>query len=329
MADEMPALIMPMLSTALDIGDQRLLSRVYQMWSVYLYLSQERPKSKKALDVALEYAEDSGREDLALLAKVERFNLEIAEITLAEAEAKASILFSDAYHLKYTYAAGRIYLSLARACQRAALPHKTFMYAQQALAIFVHINQPDIAGQAIDQMLGSLQQQSDHSPVYTSYLFGYLEKLMESSVNPWFQAAMYHHQAVHNHLQKSSDRAREYALKAWLRYRNLRQKESCVTVVHMLGLIQSKRQRWNTAARYLTAAADFYQKKSNAVMTVHAHHALAYVPFEQRDFEKACAELKKVLTMAKALPEAATRDRLVQLIQDDIDEAARQLVQPE
>jgi predicted trehalose synthase len=96
----------------------------------------------------------------------------------------------------------------------------------------------------------------------------------------------------------------------------------------MLGLIQSKRQRWNTAARHLTTAADFYRKKSNVVMTVHAHHALAYVPFEQGNFGHACAELKTVLTMAKALPEAATRDRLVQLIQDDLDEAVRHLVQP-
>jgi hypothetical protein len=197
----------------------------------------------------------------------------------------------------------------------------TFMYAQQALAIFVHENQPDIAGQAVDEMLGSLQQQNDHSSIYTSHLFAYLETLMESSVNPWFQASIYYHQAVHSHIQKSYNHAREYVLKAWLHYRSIRQRESCMSVVHMLGLIQTKRQRWNMAARHLKTAADFYQKMQDVVMTVHVHHALAYLPFEQGDFGRALAQLEKVLAMAKALPEEAVRERLTGLIQGDIDEA--------
>lgn len=325
-ADEMPDMVLLMLSTAMDLREQRLISNVYRMWSVYLYLSHNQPKSKKALELALEYATASGREDLALLASVEHFNLDIFEMDLAEAEIRAKPLLSQARQLNYTYAEGRVYLSLARACHHAALPHQTFMYAQQALAFFVSDNQPDIAGQAIDEMLGSLQQQTDHSPVYISHLFEYLETLMESSVNPWFQAAMYHHQAVYNHIQQSYDRARAYAIKAWLHYRDIRQKESCIIVVHMLGLIQTKRRRWSIAARHLIAAADFYKARNNAVMDVHAHHALAYIPVEKGDLKRARTELKKVLVMAKELPASGTQDRLVQLIQDDLDDVTRRLV---
>lgn len=323
--DEMPGLIIEMLTTALDIGDQRLISRVYRMWSVYLYLTQDQPKSKKALDMALEYAEDSAREDLALLAKIERFNLDIADMPLVEAKLKASQLLSAARNLNYTYAQGRVYLSLARACHHAALPHETFMYAQQAFAVFVNENLPELAGQAIDEMLGSLQQQSGHSPIYISRLFAYLEVLMESSVNPWLQAAVYHHQAVHHLIQKQYDRARTGALKAWLHYRKIRQKASCISVIHMLGLIQTKRQCWNIAAHHLSTATDFYGKMDYAVLAVQAQHALAYIPFEKGDFERACAELKTVLSMAKKLPEEGARERLVQLIQDDLNDAASRI----
>jgi tetratricopeptide (TPR) repeat protein len=320
-ADEMPGLILFMLSTALDIGDQRLLSRVYRMWSVYLYLAQDQPKSKKALDMALEYADDSGREDLALLARIERFNLEAALIELDEAEIRANELLVEARRLHYTYAQGRIYLSLARAYHRATVSHMTFMYAQQALTIFVQESQPDLAGQAVDEMLGSLQQQRGSSPVFTSNLLAYLEHLLEACVNPWFQASTYYHQAVQSHIQKDYDRARAYVLKAWMHYRIIRQPESCISAVHMLGLIQTKRQRWNIAARHLKTAADFYQKMNNAVMSVHIHHALAYIPFEQGDFRRAVDQLETVLVQAEALPEEAARERLVGLICGDMEEA--------
>jgi hypothetical protein len=326
--DTWPDLIVPLLKTSLEIGDHELQSRIYRAWSIYLFVSRNRTKAARALVAALDYAGDAGREDLKLLIRAEHFNLRVPEMSLDEARAEADALLAEARRLSYTYIQGRVYFSLARAYQFAALPKETFQYAQQALMTFVEWDVIGLAGECIGAMLNSLYYRDAHLDVYASRLRAYLDMLGQSSASPFFQAVACYNQGFSLYHRANYDQSRAYVLKAWVRYRALKYRESLERVKHMLGLIQIKRHRWGTAERHLRAALAYYEQAGQAVYTVHARHALAFIPYEQGDFAPALEALEAVLVQAQALPDKAAREWLVQLIATDIEDARQKLNGP-
>jgi len=323
--DDWPNLIVPLLKTSLEIGDRELQSRIYRAWSMYLFVSQDRTRAAQALVAALDYAGDAGREDLKLLIRAERFNLRVLEMSLDEAWAEAETLLAAARRLNYAYIQGRVYFSLARAYQIAALPRETFHYAQQALVIFLQWDVIGLAGECVGAMLNSLYHQDAHLDHYASRLLSTLETLGRSSASPFFQAVACYNQGLRLYHRADYERAREQVLRAWLIYRTLKYRESIERVKHMLGLIQIKRHRWITAERHLRAACAYYERAGQAAYTVHAYHALAFIWYEQDDFPHALTALEGVLVQAQALPEKAAREWLVRLVSADIDDVRRRL----
>jgi hypothetical protein len=323
--DDWPNLIVPLLKTSLAIGDHELQSRIYRAWSMYLFVSRDRTRAAQALVAALDYAGDAGREDLKLLIRAEHFNLRVLEMSLDEAWAEAETLLTGARRLNYAYILGRVYFSLARAYQIAALPRETFQYAQQALVIFLQWDVIGLAGECIGAMLNSLYYQDAHLDRYASRLLTTLETLSRSSASPFFQAVACYNQGFRLYHRADYEQARCQVLRAWLIYRTLKYRESIERVRHMLGLIQIKRHRWAAAERHLNAACTYYKRAGQAVSAVHAQHALAFIPYEQGDFPRALEALEAVLAQAQALPEKAAHEWLARLVAADIDDVRHRL----
>jgi hypothetical protein len=326
--DDWLNLIVPLLKTSLEIGSHELQSRIYRAWSIYLAVSRDRARAAQALVAALDYAGDAGREDLKLLIRAERFNLSVLEMSLDAAWAEAETLLAGARRLNYMYIQGRVYFSLARAYQMAALPKEAFQYAQQALVVFLQWDVVGLAGECIGTMLNSLYHQDARLDLYASRLLEYLDMLNRSSASPFFQAVAHYNQGVKLYHRSEYDRAREYVLRAWLKYRALKYRESIERVRHMLGLIQIKRHRWNLAERHLNAVCAYYEQAGQSTYAVHAQHALAFIPYEQGDFPRALDALEAVLVRAQALPEKAARDWLIRLIAADIEDVRQKLNAP-
>ncbi|HVO72323.1 MAG TPA: hypothetical protein VMT24_19880 [Aggregatilineaceae bacterium] len=326
--DDWPDLIVPLLKASLEIGDHELQSRIYRAWSIYLFVSRDRRKAAQALVAALDYASDARRDDLKLLIRAERLNLKVPEMSLDEARDEANALLAEARRLSYAYIQGRAYFSLARAYQFAALPKETFQYAQQALMVFVQWDVIGLAGECIGAMLNSLYYRDARLDVYASRLRAYLETLGQSSASPFFQAVACYNQGFSLYHRADYDQSRAYVLKAWVRYRALRYRESLERVKHMLGLVQIKRHRWGIAERHLRAALAYYEQAGQAVYAAHARHALAFIPYEQGDFARALGALEAVLVHARSLPERAAREWLVQLVASDIEDARQKLSGP-
>lgn len=319
-------LIAPLLSTSLEIEDHELQSEVYFAWSIFHYISRDLPRAQKALDAMLDYAGDADREDLQLLARADRFNLDVLRMSFDQALAEAEAIMAEAHRLDYRYVEGRAYLSLARICIKIERPKEIFAYAQQALVILNTFNATGLTGECICAMLGALSRGDNCTDHYRAQLLAYLEALAQKSVNPYFQASIFYNQAVRLYQYGEYDRAREFVLKAWLRYRIVNYEQCLTRALHMLGMIQAKRRRWCAAKRHLEAAYAQYVRTGEDVYAVHAKHALAYIPHEQGDSRGTLQELEEVvLPMAQALPDPATRDGLVALIEKDIRDIRQEL----
>jgi hypothetical protein len=319
-------LIMPLMEAALDLEDRELQSRVYHAWSVYLYIARDRPTAVDiALEAASDYAEESGRADLKLLAQAERFNARVLKMSLPDAQAEADVILAEARRMKYDYVQGRAYLSLARAFAGKGLDKDIFACAQQALVFFVSLDVMGFAGESVNLMLGGLSFLAERAPTYPSQLMAYLDKLSQRSANPILQAALSYYHAVQQYHLKNYERAREYILLARRKYTAAHYRPTIKRCAHVLGLIQTKRGQWKMAERHLTAAYTYYKKAGEDVNAVQAYYALAFIPYEQSDWKCAKPLLEKTREMAEALPDAAARDKLVKSIQDDIDEIDRRL----
>ncbi|MBN1200912.1 MAG: hypothetical protein JXJ20_03550 [Anaerolineae bacterium] len=149
-----------LLPISINLHDGAYCSSAYRIWGIYRHLTHECPT--KVLDVSEEYALDVKREDLALLARAERFDMQVTTLSPGEAEAAAKPILADARRLNWPLIQGRVYYSLARAYQQATLPRSAFNYAQQALAFFFQQDVPWLAAVAINAMLGSIQLLDDH-----------------------------------------------------------------------------------------------------------------------------------------------------------------------
>jgi tetratricopeptide (TPR) repeat protein len=324
--DEWVNLIMPLLETALNIQDRELQSRIYYTWSLYLYIARDRPTAVDVtLEAASDYAEESDRADLKLLARAERLNAGVLKMTLQDAQTEAHTILVAAKQLKYDYVQGRAYLALARACGNRGLYTQTFAYAQQALVFFAPLNVTGLAGECVNFMLGSLSYSADYSAVYRSRLLDYLERLSQYSVSPILQAALSYYQGVQNYHLENYDKARECMLHARRKYTAAHYRPSVRRCAHMLGLIQTKRSQWKMAERHLSTAYAYYADAGEKTNAVQAQYALAFIPYEQSDWLRARPLLQKTLEMAQELPDETARDRLVKLIQTDIEEVDRRL----
>jgi hypothetical protein len=323
--DDWVDLIMPLLKTALEIKDRELQSLIYRAWGIFLFYAQQHPGADNALEAALDYADEAGWDDLKLLARAERFNLNVLSLPLDEAQFQAEALIADARHLKYALVQGRAYYSLARAYQKASSPAEIFMYAQQALAIFIPEKAIALAGQCVAYMLGGLSYQPDHSPSYLSDLLAYLEALAQRSVDPLFQAMACYGQGCDFYYRQDYDRAREYIIGAWWNYRAIRFRSYLFVVRHMLGLVQMMRHQWPVAERHLRAAYAHYAETGDTMQAVHAQHALAYIPVEQGDLRRGLGALKAALRVAEDLPPQPGREHLLKVIQDDCADVEKQL----
>lgn len=323
--DEWVKLISPMIITALRIGDHELQSRIYQAWSIYAFTSRDQARAEQTLTVALECADDAGREDVRLLVRVERYNVDVLGMSLEQAHAEGNAILAEARRLNYTFVQAKVYYALAKAYQRVALRGEVFNYAQQALVYLMQDDVIGLAGPCVSAMFNSLHQQNDYAAPYASLLLAYLEKLAQRSVNPYFQAAIYYAQVLKLYHRGDYDLAREFALKAWGKYRVVNYQASIKRVQHMLGMIQAKRHQWRMAERHLDAARKYYELTGDEVYAVHARHALAYLLYEQHDFRRALAALEEVSRIAETISERPARDQLVRQVGDDIEDVKRKL----
>jgi hypothetical protein len=278
-----------------------------------------------SLEAALEYAEDSKRPDMRLLAHSERFNSKAHQLPLPELEAEASDILARARSMKYVYVQGRVFLSLAIAYRNVGHYEDVFMCAQQSLVYFLQEDHVDMAGQAVGAMLGALTVRSGHFPPYRNLLFSYLEQLNDRSLSPRFHGATSHQHSLLAFRTGDYDAARRYLLEAYCYYRSFNYRRDQASLSHMLGLIQSHRQNWAMAERHLKASRQLYRHQKNLLWRVNSRHALEYIPFLQGDYQRAVVRLQKARRLAWALPEDWGRDRVIAEIQKDIDEALRRL----
>jgi tetratricopeptide (TPR) repeat protein len=319
-----------MLEKAIELGDAALISEVYRAWSIYLYVTREQAKAKKAIESALEYANDTDQEPLKLSVRAERFNLYLHDLSLKDAQAEAERLIEEADRLRFPYVKGRAYLTLALKYQMLVLPAEAFTAAQQALTCFAA---PEIIGMqayAVSLMLGNLQViqvNAVQMPAYRMQLLNYLTMLISHSVNPQFKAAVAHLQANEAYYLDKPIEARRHALIAWLNYRNINHDTiSSRDIQHVLGMIENKLDHPALAERHLRAAISYFQAVNETLRQIYALHALAWVPYMHGDPLRATAFMDEALALIDRLPEPQTQESLRTWLQADrakIEQAAQ------
>jgi tetratricopeptide (TPR) repeat protein len=312
-------LLVPMITHTLNQDLPDLRSRLFQSWGVYIYLTQSGQKpdaSQNAFEAALDYAADSNRPDIRLLAEVEHLNLDSHDPRYFEpVKERAEALLKKAHELKYAYAQGRVYLSLANAYRAAGIFDPVFDYAQQALAIFAQSQHYGLAGQAV---LYLLPQAKDGSQ-YRQNLLAYLNDLLEHSGNALLQSSVCQSRACQLYKQKNYAAARVEVLQSYTMDRINHYQGNQASNRHMLGLIQTELHHWTTARQHLNAALALYWDRNDQSQIVNLQHALAYIPLVQKHYPQAYKELSHVLDLARALPSSRWRNTIITMIEEDIE----------
>ena len=321
-------LVAPMLVKALELRNDELESEIYRAWATYLYITirDDIEAARNAIAAAEDCAQDSGRADLQLLMRSERFNIDVWSMSLDQARAQAAEILVEARRMGFHYVQGRVYDSLMRAAQKADQVVDVFNYAQQALVVFAHEEEYGLMAPCINAMFYSVHRSRQGTGGYGEQLLAFLDALARRSVNPYIQAGFYYAHALRRFQREEYDSAREHTLKAWLKYRMIGFQPSLVRVRHMLGLIQTKRRHWRAAERHLTACRDYYERTDDSVYEVHARHALAFIAYEKGDFPQALDLLGEALRHAQRLEEQGSRNSLTDLIKRDIEDARQKNV---
>lgn len=320
-------LVAPMLIKALELRNYELESEIYRAWATYLYITarDDIEAARNAIVAAEDYAHDSGRADLQLLMRAERFNIDVGPMSLDQARAQAAGILAEARGMGFHFVRARVYDSLVRAARKVDLGVDVFNYAQQALVIYAHEEEYGLVAPCISAMFYSVHRSHDGTGDYGEQLLVFLDALAQRSVSPYIQAGFYYAHALRRFQFGEYDSAREYTLKAWLKYRMIGFRPSLVRVRHMLGLIETKRHEWRSAERHLTACRDYYDQTGDSVYAVHVRHALAFLVYEQGDFPRALAQLEAALCDAQRLEEPGSRKALSDLITSDIDDARQRI----
>ncbi|MBN2304306.1 MAG: hypothetical protein JXQ72_07520 [Anaerolineae bacterium] len=321
-------LIMPLLRASLSIGNEELLIRAYHAWGIYSHLinvhainfDQDKDTTSAAFESALRYAEESGREDLKLLVRAERFNVQVTKMMFDEARAAAQELLAKAKPINYYYIYGRVYFALARLCHYRGMFESMFAYAQLALVYFcgTGMDMRVFMGRSVNMMLSSFHPEDGHSTDYQRRLLDRLEKLAVDSGDPRFEAIVYHHRARQHLDDGGYDPAREYILKAWTKYRSIRLRSERVRVSHALGAIQIKRSALCMADRHLSAVLREYEKQGQTFWAIDVYVMRAVIIALAGDVSTACECFQDALARTEALSPGDARDKLIELIQAEI-----------
>ncbi len=321
-------LIGPLLTTAIQIKEFQ--PAVFLHWSIYHYTDGELARAQKALAVSREFAAESGREDLALLAQSYQFNFDAPQMNLDNVEKQAEELISKARRLGYGFVRGQVYVSLARAyADQLRNSRKAFEYAQQALAILIHDDSVEMAGEALTLMLGMTGIKNNYSSVYRDRLRSYFEWIIEKSVNPIFQAAAYFFQGRDQYFyQGQFDEAMLPLLYAWRKYRQAHMPDNVARTLHMLGLVQTKRHHWPAAEFYICEALKRYRTMGHKSYEIHALHAHAFIPYEYQNWFRALSRLEVALAMALEHPDAVSQ-AVIDEIKADIEDVKRKCQEPD
>jgi hypothetical protein len=329
--DKWVDLIFPLLEASLDIQDRTLESRVYRAWSVYLYTTRDQPAAaRQALEAATDYAHESKRADLKLLARAECLNAGVLQMSLEQAQAEAEAILAEARQLKYDYVRGKVYLSLARAYDSRILSKESFAYAQQATIFFVRLNILTLAGESALFMLGSLSYTAEGgSEHYRARLAAYLESVARRSASPILQGGVSYFQGLEHYRQGNYDNARACILVAQRQYAGARYRSGAWRCIHMVGLVQSKRGQWAMAARHLNAARTYYLSVGEDALAVEAQYALAFISYEQGDWARTRLLLEEMLQSAQQLSDEAARQQFVKNITADIESVDTHLINPD
>jgi tetratricopeptide (TPR) repeat protein len=318
-------LLGPMLSHALNISDPELTSLLFRSWGTYIYLIQSGSKpdaSQQAFTAAMEYAAESDREDIRLLAQVERLNLNAHDLAELEGvKAQAEIILEKARNLHFPYVQGRVYYSIAIAYIRAGNLASAFEYAQYAAAIFMRIHNDPLAGQSLLNMIAALPQEQ-YVP-YKNQLFEHLYRVLKRSNNVLLETLAYQSLSCQLLKQNKYDEARKVVLESWCLDRASHYRGNYGSTRHMLGMIQAERHRWVIARHHINTAYTHYKNTNERLQAANAHHAMAYIPLVKKDYPRAQMELNEALEEAYTLPPSRGRERLIGLIKADIIKAER------
>ena len=316
-------LISPLLTTAIQMEEFQ--AAVFRHWSFYHSVGGKLAPARAALEASQDYATESGRPDLALLAQAHRFDLDVSKMDLDEADEQAKRLIDRAQDLGYDYVRGQVYVSLARAySEQLQDGKKVFEYSQQALVILLHDDEVEVASDALTLMLGIIGMRDDHSLAYREALRAYFECLVEKSVNPIFQAAAYFFQGRGRFYQDQYDEAMLPLLNAWRKYRQMYLPMNVTRTLHMLGLVQTKRQKWAAAEFYLGKALERYRTMEHKGYEIHTLHARAFIPYEYEHWTLALSRLEEALAMALQHPDAVPQ-AVIDEIKKDITEVKKKL----
>lgn len=302
-------LILAMLATASRLGDRALLGRVYRAWATYLYLTEQRPGARRALQAALEYARISGDEGLILLLLAERLYLAIGRVSIETLQARGLAIVHLACHRREYFTAARALLVLARACRIALLPEPSFAYAQQALVLLHVLGLRDLIDQALHFMLFALQIEGVPSSAgYRAALLQRLDALQAQEGYPWLREMTAFQHALYAYHAGQYDEARRWALLAYAACRAKGLERDCVRIRHLLGVIAGQRGRYAVAEHHLQAVWAYTEAHQYREWMARVQIGRASVRISAGDYAGAWAELERARELAGTLPAGQVRD---------------------
>ncbi|MBI5957141.1 MAG: hypothetical protein HY866_00300 [Chloroflexi bacterium] len=321
-------LISPLVRVAMSsVRDDALSTRFFQAFGIFQSFAATQEKAETTLLQALEFAKDARREDLQLMVRATKLNMNAFRVPLEDIETEAQSILTEARRLKYSYVMGRVYLTLARTiafcCQS---DQRLFEYAQQAFILMRAENDMGLGWQALSMMIGQLQRQNDHSPKYRFQLLTQMGQLEECTIYPWFQATLYHLWSIFYFHQGDYEKARFYSLKAFAHCRAFELKSDKFYIRHQFAMIQSKRHRWKAAERHLRACAKHYKNTGSKNLAFNLDYIIAYMPLEQNDPARALSLLWALRRRVRhEIDNPVSQADLIYQISKDIKEAIRRL----
>lgn len=307
--DKWLRLLAVLLIKAIATGDSQLQSEVYGAWSIYLYLTNSRAKARQALEAALEYASDARRDDLALVMRAERLNVDAETLSLPEAHVAARSILASAQQQQFHYVLARVYQTLARVYLLAELNRTAFMYAQQSLIYAQRAHDWTLVGECILFMVMCLQHSGNRANAYTGALLRQLATLARLSTSSYVHAGLCYGKALRLYDAEQVSEARRCALHAWVIYRGLERPRWVVGCRHLLGLIRARSGRWRAAERHLRAAQAGHLALNDYVLATTIRQELAGVFLQEGNPQRALAELLAVREEVLALTTLEARHK--------------------
>lgn len=311
--------ILLMLSTVRDLGDQQLQSRIFRAWGIFLLLSRKHDGARIALDGAIKDLEGLDRDDLQLLMRAERFNLDAEYETPDTLQAQSAELLAAADRLNFRYIKGRVYFSLARACGRTRDLRSAFMYAQQALVYFLSEADSGLAMQSLGTMIMVCQRLWATRGDLILRLLVFTERVVKHDQNSWYWSRIYHEYSVQYFHRAQYDQAITYALRAQEKYAALEDTLGIAWMQHQMGLIRTRQEAWQLAENHFARAADLYSQVDDHHALASVNHARGWNLYKQGRFQEALASLEETLAFARSHASDNTQwQHFIEILSEDI-----------